>query len=287
VTRSSAARRRLHALMCGVAFCCLASYSHAAEQPLWEFGLGVGGLAFPDYRGSDETQLYPVPVPYFVYRGTFLKADRDGVRGELFDREYAELSISLNGTIPVSSDDNAARRGMPDLEPTFEIGPSLDFHLWRSQDRSVKLDLIMPVRMPITIESSPRSLQWVFSPRVNIDFENVAGYPGWNFSAGAGPVFAADRFHEYFYSVPARFATAERPEYSADGGYSGMHVLAAASKRFPKYWIGAFLRYDWLGEAEFADSPLVRRRNYLAGGIGIAWMIGESKRKVMTDEESE
>ena len=271
----------------GVALALLAPALHAEEKPLWEFGLGVGALAFPDYRGSDETQVYPVPVPYFVYRGPFLKADRDGLRGELFDREYAEFNLSVSATIPVNSEDNAARRGMPDLKPTLELGPSLELHLWRSADRDTKLDLVMPLRLPVTMESSPRSLQWLFAPRLNIDFENFAGRDGWNFGAGVGPVFAADKFHEYFYSVPARFATAGRPEYRADGGYSGMHVLAALSKRFPKYWVGAFLRYDWLGGAEFDDSPLVRRQNYLAGGFGFAWMIGESKRRVTIEPDEE
>lgn len=270
---------------CSAVVALWAPASQAEQKPLWEFGLGVGALEFPDYRGSDETQVYPVPVPYFVYRGRFLKADRDGVRGQLFDREYAELSLSVNATIPVSNEDNAARRGMPDLKPTVELGPSLEVHLWRAADETVKLDLVMPLRVPVTVESSPHSLQWVFAPRLNIDIENVAGYAGWNFGAGIGPVFAADRFHQYFYSVPARFATPERPEYRADGGYAGTHVLAALSKRFPKYWVGAFLRYDWLGGAVFDGSPLVRRQNYLAGGFGIAWMIGESKRRVETDDE--
>ena len=247
--------------------------------------MGIGALEFPDYRGSDETQVYPVPVPYFVYRGRFLKADRDGVRGQLFDREYAELSLSVNATIPVNNEDNAARRGMPDLKPTVELGPSLEVHLWRAKDETVKLDLVMPLRVPVTVESSPHSLQWVFAPRLNIDIANVGGHAGWNFGAGIGPVFAANRFHDYFYSVPAQFATPDRPEYHADGGYAGTHVLAALSKRFPKYWVGAFLRYDWLGGAVFDDSPLVRRQSYLAGGFGIAWMIGESKRRVETDDE--
>jgi MipA family protein len=271
-------------LMCSVVFALPAPAAHAEEKPLWEFGLGAGAIAFPDYRGSDEARVYPVPVPYFVYRGPFLKADRDGLRGKLFDREYVELDLSVGATIPVSSEDNAARRGMPDLKPTLELGPSLEVHLWRSADRDTKLDLVMPLRVPITLESSPRSLQWLFAPRLNIDFENVGGHAGWNFGAGIGPVFAADKFHEYFYSVPAQFATPQRPEYRADGGYSGMHLLAAVSKRFPKYWFGAFLRYDWLGGAEFADSPLTRRDNYLAGGFGFAWMIGESKRRVTTDD---
>ncbi len=189
----------------------LPAVAAAEEKPLWEAGLGVGALVFPDYRGSDEIKAYPVPVPYFVYRGPFLKADREGVRGELFDRKYVELSISVNATIPVRSEDNAARRDMPDLRPTIEVGPSLDVHLWRSADERMKLDLVMPLRMPVTIESSPESLGWIFSPRLNLDIEDVAGYTGWSFGAGVGPLFAADRFHEYFYSVAPRFATTVRP----------------------------------------------------------------------------
>jgi MipA family protein len=279
--------RRLAIATFSVAFALQAPALHAEEKPLWEFGLGVGAIEFPDYRGSDEQHVYPVPVPYFVYRGQFLKADRDGLRGELFDREYVELSLSVNATIPINSEDNSARRGMPDLKPTLELGPSLEFHLWRSADRTTRLDLVMPLRLPVTMESSPRSLQWLFAPRLNIDIENVAGRAGWNFGAGVGPLFAADKFHDYFYSVPARFATTNRPEYDADGGYSGMHVLASLSKRFPKYWVGAFLRYDWLAGAEFDDSPLVRRQNYLAGGLGFAWMIGESKRRVTIEPDEE
>src|SRR5689334_950028 len=86
--------------------------SQAEQKPLWEAGLGIGAVSFPDYRGSDENSVYPVPVPYFVYRGKFLKADREGVRGELFDKRYLELSFSMHASTPVR-DDNKARKGMP------------------------------------------------------------------------------------------------------------------------------------------------------------------------------
>jgi outer membrane protein len=257
--------------------------TRAEEKPLWEAGLGVGGLVFPDYRGSDEMQAYPIPVPYLIYRGDFLKADREGVRGELFDREYAELSISVNATIPVSSDDNSARRGMPDLEPTIELGPSLDLHVWKSPDERIKLDVVMPLRAPLTVERSPKSIGWLFSPRVNLDIGNVNN-SGWNLGLGAGPVFADRKYHDYFYSVKPQYANAERLEYDANGGYSGVHVLASLSKRYPKYWVGAYVRYDSLESAAFEDSPLVRSTSYIAGGFGIAWMIGQSKRLVEVDE---
>lgn len=255
----------------------------AEEKPLWEAGLGVGGLVFPDYRGSDEMQAYPIPVPYLIYRGDFLKADREGVRGELFDREYAELSISVNATIPVSSDDNSARRGMPDLEPTIELGPSLDLHVWKSPDERIKLDVVMPLRAPVTVERSPKSIGWLFSPRVNLDIGNVNN-SGWNIGLGAGPVFADRKYHDYFYSVKPEYSNAERPQYEAKGGYSGVHVLASLSKRYPKYWVGAYIRYDSLESTAFEDSPLVRSTSYIAGGFGIAWMIGQSKRLVEVDE---
>jgi outer membrane scaffolding protein for murein synthesis (MipA/OmpV family) len=258
--------------------------THAEQKPLWEAGLGIGAIAFPDYRGSDETNVYPLPLPYFVYRGQFLKADREGVRGELFDRRYLELSLSVNATIPVSSDDNAARAGMPNLKPTLEFGPSLDVHLWQSRNQDMKLDLVMPLRLPITLEGSPQTLGWNFSPRLNLDIANVAGRDGWDFGIGAGPLFGAAEFHEYFYSVAPRFATEQRPTYDAPGGYSGTHVLTALSKRFPGYWVGAYLRYDNLHNAAFEDSALVRRQNYFTGGIGIAWMIGKSKRLVESEE---
>jgi len=258
---------------------------HAEQKPLWEAGLGIGALSFPDYRGSDEMQVFPVPVPYFVYRGEFLKADRDGVRGELFNRKYAELSISANATIPVRSEDNAARRGMRDLKPTVELGPSFDLHVWRSPDERMKLDVVMPLRAPFTVESSPRSIGVVFSPRVNLDIADVAGYTGWNFGVGAGPLFADKKFHDYFYSVTARDVRPDRPAYDAGGGYSGAHFIVSLSKRFPRYWVGGYMRYDTLAGAAFVDSPLVKQQNYLAGGFGIAWMIGESSRSVETDDE--
>ena len=53
------------------------SASAAEEKPLWEAGVGVATVSFPAYRGSDQRQAFVLPTPYFVYRGEFLKADKD------------------------------------------------------------------------------------------------------------------------------------------------------------------------------------------------------------------
>src|SRR5271155_912915 len=117
----------------------------AKEAPLWEFGLGAGAIAFQDYRGSDTTHAYPLPVPYIVYNGKFLKADRDGVRGTLFDQDWLEINLSFNLTTPVRND--RERSGMPDLRSTVEVGPSIDLHLYKSDDAKFKFDLRMPIRL--------------------------------------------------------------------------------------------------------------------------------------------
>lgn len=258
--------------------------AHAEQKPLFEFGLGPGALVAPDYTGSDESRVYPGPIPYIVYRGKFLKADRDGVRTELFNRRYAELSISAGGSFPVDSDDNKARAGLPDLKPTLELGPALELHLWRSKNEKLKLDLDIPVRFPVTVESSPRSIGVVVGPRLSLDVADFAGVEGWDFGASIGPNYADSKYHDYFYTVAPRFVTSNRPAFDADGGYSSSAILLALSKRYPKYWVGAFLRYENLKGATYENSPLVKQQSAVVAGVGFAWIFARSKRTVEVDE---
>ena len=251
------------------------------ELPLWELGLGIGGVSFRDYRGSDTTHAYPVPVPYFIYRGKFLQADRSGLKSKLLHQDRVELNISLNATTPVRN--NATRSGMPQLRPTVEIGPSLDVHLWRSKSENVRLDVRLPVRLVSTV-GHPGYIGWFFTPNVNVDLVNAGGFAGWNLGLLTGPLFAARRYDDYYYSVSTQYATADRPAYQASGGYAGTQVLASLTKRYPKFWTGAYLRYDTLSGASFENSPLVKTHNYWSAGIGIAWMIGHSSRLVAVPE---
>lgn len=261
----------------------LASHTLAEQKPLWEIGLGVGAVSFPAYRGSDEQRALILPTPYFVYHGELFKADRNGVRGVFFDSDRIEVNISTSASIPVDSDRIDARKGMPDLKPTLEIGPSLDITLWRSNDRRRKLDLRLPARYAFTAEANPQAVGWQFTPRLNFDLLDPGGFNGWNFGLLAGPVYGSKRQHQYFYSVAERYATATRSAYDATGGYAGWQILSAVSKRFPGYWVGGFIRYDSLRGAVFENSPLVTSDHYVAGGIAISWIIGESSQRVETD----
>lgn len=261
-----------------------ASLSQADELPLWEVGAGVATLSFPAYRGSDESQTFAMPVPYFVYRGEFLKADKDGIRGQLFKSDTLDLTLSAALSPPAFSDDIVAREGMPDLEATFEAGPQLNVTFWRSENKARHFKLLLPLRKAYTVERSPKDIGWVFHPKLNVDVRDMPGWSGWNLGMLAGPVFGDRKQHDYFYSVAPGQATANRSAYSAKSGYGGMQYLAAVSKRYPRHWVGAFVRYDDLRGATFANSPLVRDKSYWAAGFAVSWIFGQSSSKVVVGE---
>ena len=261
-----------------------ASGVHASERPLWEFGLGVGALVFDDYRGASSMHAYPLPVPYFIYRGQILRADRDGIHGRFLNQRYVEFDLSANATAPVFSRNSAPRAGMPNLDSTVELGPSLIWHLWRAEDERLRLDLRAPVRNAITLASPPRSIGWVFAPNLSLDFRPGGRAAGWNLGVLGGPLYAQRRYHEYFYAVAPQYATAIRPAYDAPGGYAGTQLLLALSRRYPSYWLGAYVRHDWLQGAVFSASPLVQQRSYWSGGVAIVWMISASPRMVDSDD---
>ena len=255
----------------------------AAAAPLWEAGLGAGAIAFPDYRGAERTRTYAFPVPWFVYRGEVLKADRQGLRGVFFEGDRVDLNLSLGASLPVRSDETPARAGMPDLDPALEAGPSFGVTLWRARDRAARLQARLPVRGAFTIASDPRYIGVHAFPHLNLDLRDPAGLRGWNLGLAAGGVFADARHHRHFYSVTPEQAAPGRPAYAARGGYGGTQLLAALSRRYPRFWVGAFVRYDSLDGAVFAASPLVRSKRYVAGGIAVAWILGESARRVPVD----
>jgi len=259
-----------------------AGLNPGSQKPLWELGLGVAGLRLPDYRGSDQSRGYLLPLPYIVYRGTWLKADRDGARALLLDTQRVKVDVSVAASTPTRSSDNTAREGMPNLPAVGEIGPNLNYTIARSVANRWRLDLRLPLRAAVTLQRSPEFIGTTFSPHLNLDLAGVAG--GWNLGLLTGPLFADRKYHEHFYGVDPAYATSTRPAYQAHGGYAGWQALAATSRRFGNTWVGAFVRYDSLRGASFEDSPLVRSRSAVTAGFGVSWILKTSSELVTSSD---
>jgi outer membrane protein len=264
-------------LSCALALVLLATAGvRAQDLPLWEAGAGLAVVDFPNYRGADDRKIYALPIPYVIYRGDFLQVDRQRVRGLLVKSDRFELDMSVNGSIPVRASDTGARSGMPDLDPTLELGPSANFKLLRGSNYA--LELRVPVRGVIASDFRKIRDEGILAqPNLSLD---IALPDAWRLGLLAGPLFANQRYHQYFYGVDPQYATPERRAYEAHGGYSGAQALTAVSKRFERFWFGAFVKYDELSGAAFEDSPLVRRKHGWAAGVGIAWVFARSSRTV-------
>ena len=257
--------------------CAMPSAALAETKPLWELGFGFGGLSTPDYRGSDEQRAYFLPVPYIVYRGKVLRVDRSGIYGRLFRTDRIRLDLSFDAGVPVDSAENLARAGMPDLDPTIEVGPSLEVCLWSSCAADRVLQFRAPLRAVFATNFSHfNSAGWVFNPHLNMDIKNIGPGGGWNFGVAVGPLYGSDKNHDYYYQVEPFYASATRPAFDARSGYSGSRITLALSKRFDRVWIGTFARYDDLSGARFEDSPLVRVKRSFMAGFGVSWFFARS-----------
>jgi len=251
------------------------------EKPLWELGAGLLLLQMPDYRGSDENRRYLLPYPYFVYRGDILRVERERISGRIFETDRLLLDISLNGNVPVNSSENPDRRGMADLDPTFEIGPSLNMTLLENRQDHYKLKLTLPIRAAFSTDfSSVRHEGWVFHPRLVFEKADMIAGSGVNLGISAGPMFADRGYHRYYYAVDPPYATPTRRQYEAGGGYSGSTLTVGLNKNIKPFIIGAFVSLDFLQGAAFEGSPLVKNKYAVMTGITVSWVFLKSSKMV-------
>jgi outer membrane protein len=265
-------------------FCLSTAWAQTEIKPQWEVGAGVAAIDFPLYRGSNERRSFLLPIPYFVYRGETLQVNRERVRGLIFKRDTVEMDISVNGSVPAKG--SIARQGMPDLDPTLEIGPSLNVHFLYSADKKNTFDLRMPLRGVIASDfKHVQPVGWLFQPQLDVDFRNIDN-SGWNIGLVGGLIFSDHRYHQYFYEVAPQYATATRPAYTTGGGYSGTQYIFAFNRRQQDgHWIGGFMKWDNLNGAVFADSPLVKSKQYFTIGIAATWTFDKSDKLVEVNDD--
>ena len=251
------------------------------EKPLWELGVAAGGGWLPDYPAAGQNHLNAIGLPYVVYRGDFLRSDEKGLlRGRFVTSEDFELDISLVGSFSADSDDNDARRGMPDLDYLVELGPRIQWTVARAA-KLAKLDFELPLRAVFSTDLKGVDHQgFLAQPELAYQHGDFLD-SGLAVKLGLSASFADAELQDYFYGVEPQFATAARPAYEADAGYLGSRLQLVVTKR-----LGPALRLFAAGRAEFhqgaanEDSPLFREDVTYGVGVGVVWSIFRSQRTV-------
>jgi outer membrane scaffolding protein for murein synthesis (MipA/OmpV family) len=239
----------------------------------WELGLGLGAVGGPDYRGSDEYRSFISPIPYFIYRGKYIRSDREGVRGNFLRTDQYEFTLSASASITPETEKNTLRQGMPELGSTLELGPSFNINL-TGEDFSRGWHLQLPWRAVFAIGADESGyLGTLVQPQLVYRTK----FSHWTFNYRAGVTFASNDYHDYYYRVAAEYVTADRAEFNARAGYSGWNNNFSFSRQLSLQGINTrlalFVRYDNIEHSDITDSPLVVENHSLRGGIAFIWVI--------------
>lgn len=245
-------------------------------KPLWEVAVAAGGSYSPDYPAADKNSLHGLALPYVIYRGDVLRLGTDSIaKGVFIDTDYTELNVSMAAAFNTNSDDNGARRGMPDLDYLVEIGPQLKIKLGKLNGGRAELQL--PARAVLSTDFGRVDHRgYLFNPKFSYARQNIFN-SGIDMSSTIGSSFATEKLHTYFYTVEPRFATATRPAYEAAGGYLGSALTVGLSYGVTdrvRAYVGGQAAY--YGGAANEDSPLFRRKVNSSIHAGVTWSFYQS-----------
>lgn len=231
-------------------------------QPLWEVGgFAIGGrqLAYP---GSRQRVGVGLALPYAIYRGRVLRADRGTVGLRAFKTARSEVDIGFAGAFGSSASSTSARRGMPDIGTLVEFGPRLKLRLGGG------FRAALPLRGVFDLSDRFSHRGMAFEPEIS--WSTRAG--AWNLGSSLSWVVGDERLASTFYSVAPEFVTAGRPAYEAQAGLISTRLGFTASRRFGRDWrLFNFVRLDSVAGAANRDSPLVERRSGTSFGVGVSW----------------
>jgi outer membrane scaffolding protein for murein synthesis (MipA/OmpV family) len=253
------------------------------KKPLWEVGVLASVFTTPHYVGSDEYYTFAVPFPYGVYRGEFFQADKGSVRGLFFHSDHIEFDISTGGNLPVSSDNNEARKDMEPLDALLEMGPAIRCYIYRRRAID-RLYIQAAWRGAVSFDFNG----WLdigadyrgYRATLDLKYKNESLFQDNDLTLfmSAGLSYADNTLNSYFYDVAPEFATPDRVQFDADAGYAGLHLTCAVLNDLSERWsIGGVAGWRNINGAVFEESPLVRTSDNYYGSVFLIWKFARSK----------
>jgi MipA family protein len=247
-----------------------------ASLPLWEVGGAAIGVSQQAYPGADEQVKRAIALPYFIYRGEVLRADRETAGLRAFKTPEFEVDVAVAGTFGTRGDGIDARRGMRELGTLVELGPRLRWNLgaapgggrWRAE---------FPLRAVFDLSDGAANRGLSFEPELVFERQTRGGL---RYSTSISAIVADTRLARTFYEVAPSEATDLRPAYAARSGLVAWRLSASASHGWGPDWrVFGFVRVDSVAGAANEASPLVRRTTGATAGLGLAYTWLRSERR--------
>ena len=249
-------------------------------KPLWEAGIAGTAVYGAHYPAADESSLRGLGLPYVIYRGdVFRLGDGSLASGVFVDDDDLKFDVSLGRLFNLNSEDNTARRGMPDLDFLFEVGPQLTLKL--GEHYGGRISLALPLRTVHSTDLKSVSFRGLkFAPKLTYKTFVRVLRTRTGLSLSVGATFADEKLHDLFYEVEPRFALPGRRAFDADAGYLGSDLNVGMSftltDRLVLFTGG---RASYYGGAANAASPLFRDPWNLSITSGLVWSLYRSETR--------
>lgn len=247
-----------------------------AQLPLWELG-GVGlAMSQQAYPGASQRVNRGLALPYLIYRGKYLRADRESLGIRAVNTPRFEFDVGFAAAFGAGSDEIDARRGMPDLGTLVEFGPRLKWHLGQLGEGpgSGRLHAEFALRGVFDLDDRLSQKGISFEPRLIYE-RRASG--GWRYGTSVGAVVGNQRLADTFYGVAPAYATAARPAYTAESGLIAWRLGANVSREItPRLRLFGFARLDSVAGAANRASPLVQKTVGTSIGVGLNYTFAQS-----------
>lgn len=260
----------------------------AEEEPLWEYGIGLGGIRYYHYPAAAQFRDVGAVFPTFQYRGEILRADdREGARAYLIHEKTFSLEMG-GGLLPaVSAEDNEARQGMDALPWGLQLGPQLVMEPRESWELKVGVYQAVTTDLKMTKTTgflSKAELVW----RVDDDLEAtglfgdavVSGRLGFEIRA------ATQDFLKTYFEVEPKDATSARPAYAARGGFLSYELSYLHKMTWGRTTVYAGVADQHFDLSANKESPLHRQNENMSLFFGLAYSLRESKKLSVPEDKA-
>lgn len=209
----------------------------------WHVTLGAGALYSPDYLGSDDYEVTPLPVFDIRYRDRLFLSSRDGLGANLLDSGNLRAGPVLKYRHRRDQDDNRALRGLGDVDAAGEAGAFVHYDL-------------RPFSMGAEVRQGFGGHDGVVSDFF-VAWSSLLGERT-KITAGPSLTLASRDFTDSYFSINnAQAARSSYSAYDADGAFVSYGLNAAITYQLSDGWaLGGFAGIGRI-EGDAADSPIV------------------------------
>jgi outer membrane protein len=243
-----------------------------AKAPAWQWTLGLGAAVLPDYEGSEDYELLPVPL---------IRVQKGAVYGNLLGNHLTSnlvpdpnwrLGPSARTRRGYGDVDNKRVNALREVNRDFEIGLKGGYD-YRFPEGAVP-NAVLSLATEVLVDVSGESDGFVVTPSAHY---GMLLNERWDARVGTSIDIASDGYTSYYFGVDRKGAQSSGLDtYNADGGVKDVSFNVGVGYKITEAWKLTLLgQYKRLVD-DAADSPVVddegNPNNVLFGAVvSYAW----------------